>query len=172
MNSVQAPLKWLFRIYKAGYGGYPDASTTCWDAQRHVTEDVAHIRVTGPTTRTHIKDYEWRTALLTHTDIREIEQELDDATHHRPEWNTRTLHKLWAKNLTSHTHTYLTNGNFWEMRNSGQVWWALYLIGDNCMPGFVFAKSTVHHQAFWMCWKIANLRHMSCWNILGFFSLS
>lgn len=61
-RAVPSSLKWPFRIYQAGYGGYPDASTTCWAARRHVTEDVAHIsEATGDLSyksHTHQRPYE------------------------------------------------------------------------------------------------------------------
>lgn len=61
-RAVPSSLKWPFRIYQAGYGGYPDASTTCWAARRHVTEDVAHIsEATGDLSyksHTHIRPHE------------------------------------------------------------------------------------------------------------------
>lgn len=84
-RAVPSSLKWPFRIDQAGYGGYPDASTTCWAARKHVTEDVAHIsEATGDLSyksHTHIRDHMSNTSTHTHTDIREQRLKLHELMH-------------------------------------------------------------------------------------------
>lgn len=101
-RAVPSSLKWPFRIYQAGYGGYPDASTTCWAARRLVTEDVAHIsEATGDLS---YKSHTHQWATQAHTQTSEM----------KTPW-THTLQRPWAMNWISLTHKYTLQRPKWEV---------------------------------------------------------
>jgi len=136
-RAVLSSLKWPFRIDQAGYRGYPDASTTCWAARKHVTEDVAHIsEATGDLSyksHTHIRDHISNTSTHTRTDIRDQRLKLHEhmrwtgyiphthrdqklsLSHTQPNSNMYPIHQRmwldWSEN--SFTHTYSLIKKLW-----------------------------------------------------------
>jgi len=115
-RAVLSSLKWPFRIDQAGYRGYPDASTTCWAARKHVTEDVAHIsEATGDLSyksHTHIRDHISNTSTHTHTDIRDQRLKLHEHMHSSgtvsDELDISLTHiETNLKSCLSHTHSQI-----------------------------------------------------------------
>lgn len=124
-RAVPSSLKWPFRIDQAGYGGYPDASTTCWAARKHVTEDVAHIsEATGDLSyksHTHTSETRWATQAhtltqrpevktpQTHAHCRDHERWTGYPSHtQRPKWKvvSHTAKFKYSQHVREHDWTY------------------------------------------------------------------
>ncbi len=97
-RAVPSSLKLPFRVYQARYGGYPDASTTCWAARRRHRGCSTHIKGYGWSVLqvTYTSENTWATYALTQT----------SETRGGNSSKTYTLQRPWAMNWTSLTHIY------------------------------------------------------------------